>query len=110
MEITGNIIKILPTKTGFNSSGNLWKKQSIIVSNDHYFGSPICFSIFSADIDFSILTIGAKVLVDFEIECKESNGIWYNNINVFAIKVLDEKNSIAEILIISKSPDFRFIL
>lgn len=110
MEIEGKLIKILPIETGVTSSGNLWEKQSIIVDNNHFFESPICFSIFSTNIDFSILKIGTKVLVDFEIESKESNGKWYNNINVFTLKIFDEKNSIAETFIINKRPDFRFTL
>jgi hypothetical protein len=110
MEIKGKIIKILPVENGFSKSGNMWQKNSIIVGNDAFFGTPICFSMFGSAIDLSLLTIGKSILVDFEIESKENNGKWYNNITVYSLKILDEKEAITETIIFNNRPDFKFVL
>ncbi len=110
MEIKGKLLKILPIETGVSKTGNMWQKHTIVVGNDAFFGTPICFSMFGSKIDLSSLIPGNSVLVDFEIESNENNGKWYNNIKVYSLNIFDEKNTLTETITIDNRPDFRFVL
>ena len=105
MEVTGKLIQILPIESGTN-----WKKQNIIIENNGYFNTPICFSIFGDKLENSVNTIGNKITVDFEIESKVTNGKWYTNFKVFKLILFDEKDEVSSTIIIGTRPDFRFTL
>lgn len=105
MEVTGKLTQILPLE-----SGTTWKKQNIIIENDSYFNTPICFSIFGDKLENSVLTIGNKITVDFEIESKLTNEKWYTNFKIFKLIIFNEKDEVSNTIIISRRPDFRFTL
>ena len=105
MEVTGKLIQILPQE-----SQNTLKKYNIIIENDSFFKTPICFNIFGDKLENATFRIGNKITIDFEIESKVKNGKWDTNFNVFKLILFNEKDQVSSTIIISKKPDFRFIL
>lgn len=105
MEVTGKLIQILQQE-----SQNTLKKYNIIIENDSYFKTPICFNIFGDKLENSVLRIGDKINIDFEIESKVIKGKWDTNFKVFKLIILNEKDQVSSTIVIGKRPDFRFTL
>lgn len=105
MQIIGILTDFTPLEYGTTSGGKMWKKQNIIVQNDSYHQQPICFSIFGDHIESIIAERGKKVRVDFEIIGSLVNDKWYNNLKVFNVFVINEKDEIIRKHILGKRPD-----
>jgi len=86
MEITGKVIRVLPTETGQGRNGE-WKKQQFVIEIEAgQFPKKVCFVLWGADkIDQAALTEGETVKVFFDIESREYNGRWYTDVKAWRI-------------------------
>ena len=88
MEITGKIIAALEPRTGTaKASGNPWKIQEFVLETvGEQYPKKMMFNIFGEDkIQQAALNIGDEVVVSFDINAREYNGRWYNDIRAWKV-------------------------
>ena len=87
MEITGKIIAVLPERGGIAKSGNEWKMQEYVLETHEQYPRKICFNVFGADkiAQFNIQA-GDEMTVSFDINAREYQGRWYNDIRAWKVE------------------------
>jgi len=88
MEITGKIIAVLEPRSGMaKSSGNPWKIQEYVLeTTGEQYPKKMMFNIFGEDkINQAAINIGDEVVVSFDINAREFNGRWYNDIRAWRV-------------------------
>ena len=87
MEIKGKIIVVLPLQTGEGRNGT-WKKQDYVLeyNRDTQYPKKMMFNLWGDKIDQFAITEGQEVKVDFDIDCREFNGRWYNDIRAWRVE------------------------
>ena len=87
MEITGKIIAVLPERGGVSKTGNEWKMQEYVLETHEQYPRKICFNVFGADkiAQFNIQA-GEELTVSFDINAREYNGRWYNDIRAWRVE------------------------
>ena len=87
MEIKGKIIIVLPLQTGEGRNGT-WKKQDYVLeyNRDSQYPKKMMFNLWGDKIDQFAIKEGQEVKVDFDIDCREYNGRWYNDIRAWRIE------------------------
>ncbi len=87
MEITGKIIAVLPERGGIGKTGNEWKMQEYVLETHEQYPRKMCFNVFGADkiAQFNIQA-GEEMTVSFDINAREYNGRWYNDIRAWRVE------------------------
>ena len=88
MDITGKIIAVLEPRSGVaKASGNPWKIQEYVLETiGEQYPKKMMFSIFGEDkIQQAAINIGDEVVVSFDINAREFNGRWYNDIRAWRV-------------------------
>ena len=87
MELTGKVIAVLPLQSGTsNRNGKDWKKQEYVIEtvNEQY-PHRLCFNLWGDRIDQFNIQGGELITVSFDIDAREYNGRWYNDIRAWKI-------------------------
>lgn len=87
MELTGRIIAVLPAQSGVSArTGNSWMTQEYVLEVPGQYPKKCLFRIFGEERirQFNIQQ-GDHVKVMFDIDARESNGRWFNDIKAFNI-------------------------
>lgn len=90
MELSGKIIAVLPLQSGTGKTGNEWKKQDYVVETHDQYPRRMCFNLWGERIDQFAIQLGEEVTVSFDIDCREYNGRWYNDIRAWKIDRVQE--------------------
>lgn len=86
MEITGKIIAVLPERSGVAKSGNEWKSQEYVIETQEQYPKKCCFNVFGADkISEMNIQAGEVMTVHINIDAREHNGKYYNDIRAWKI-------------------------
>ena len=87
MEITGKIIAVLPERGGVSKTGNEWKTQDYVIETHEQYPKKVCFNVFGADkiAQFNIQA-GDEMTVSFDINAREYQGRWYNDIRAWKVE------------------------
>ncbi len=87
MELTGKIIQVLEARSGVSKgSGNSWKVQEYVLETQEQYPHRMLFSIFGEDkIQQAAINAGDEVTVSFDINCREYNGRWFNDIRAWKV-------------------------
>ena len=87
MEITGKIIAVLPERGGVAKTGNEWKMQEYVLETHEQFPKKLCFNVFGADkIAAFNIQAGEELTVSFDVNAREYNGRWYNDIRAWKVE------------------------
>ena len=86
MEIKGKIIHVLPLQEGTSKAGNSWKKQEYVLETNDQYPKKVCFDLFGDKADQYRAEIGDDVVLSFDIESREYNGRWYNDIRAWRVE------------------------
>ena len=86
MQLTANLLQLLPMQTGTGKNGD-WKKQDIIIETDGQYPKKVCISIWGDKINEGQLQIGNLLQIDFDIESREYNNKWYTDIKAWKIEL-----------------------
>lgn len=88
MDITGRIIAALEPRSGTSkATGNPWKMQEFVLEtiNEQY-PHKMMFSVFGEDkLQQAAINIGDEVTVSFDVNAREYNGRWYNDIRAWRV-------------------------
>lgn len=87
MELTGRIIAVLPERSGISQrSGSEWKVASYVLETQDQYPKKMNFEVFGSDrIQQLNIQAGEMLTVSFDIDAREYNGRWYNQIRAFAV-------------------------
>ena len=88
MEISGKIIAILPLQSGTGRNGSEWKKQDYVIETHDQYPKKMCFNLWGDRIDQFTIQMGEEVTVSFDIDCREWNGKWFNDIRAWMLSFL----------------------
>lgn len=113
MEITGKIIAVLPERGGTSKTGNEWKTQEYVLETHEQYPKKICFNVFGADkiAQFNIQA-GEELTVSFDINAREYQGRWYNDIRAWKVERGDTASAMPPVnasqinVTTVKAPDF----
>ena len=92
LQITGNILKVLPAQSGTSQrTGNTWMSQEYVLQFHVWDGARnpnfFVFRVFGEDrIKQFNLQPNDEVKVRFHVEAHEYNGRWFNEIRIDAVK------------------------
>jgi hypothetical protein len=91
MEIRGKIIVVQPVQTGEGRNGT-WKKQEYVIEYDYTSQYPrkMMFNLWGDKIDQYNIQQGQSLKISFDIDCREYQGRWYNDIRAWKIELDDE--------------------
>ena len=93
MDITGRIIAIPPLKSGTSARGE-WKIQEYVIEYalDQQYPKKMCFSVWGENIDKFNIKQGQELTVSVDIDCREYQGRWFNDIRAW--RVVPQTNSV----------------
>lgn len=91
MEITGNLIHLLPLQTGQGKNGT-WKKQEFVIETFDTYPKKVCIAAWGDKVDTSKFAIGQTLKVSFDVESREYNGRWYTDVKAYAVQVTNSTN------------------
>jgi hypothetical protein len=84
MELSGNIIQLLPEKSGESANGP-WRKQEYILETDGQYPKKVCFMAWSDKIDEFAIKEGENLVVSIDLESREYNGRWYTDVKAWKV-------------------------
>jgi hypothetical protein len=86
MEISGKVFEVLPKVTGTNKAGNPWQKQEFILEvQSGQYPKKALMGIWGEKVDQFNVQKGEELTVSFDIDCREYNGRWYNDIRAWNV-------------------------
>ncbi|MDR1098323.1 MAG: DUF3127 domain-containing protein [Tannerella sp.] len=90
MEVKGKIIAVLPVISGEGKNGP-WKKQDYVIEYEQNSQYPrkMVFNLWGEKIDQYTIQEGQSLRISFDIDCREYNGRWYNDIRAWKIDADD---------------------
>ncbi len=87
MDLTGKVIAILPANSGVSArTGNPWMSQEYVIEVPGQYPRKMLFRIFGEDrIKQFNIQPGEEITVQFDIDAREYNGRWFNDIRAYNI-------------------------
>ncbi|MEP7320700.1 MAG: DUF3127 domain-containing protein [Saprospiraceae bacterium] len=84
MQITGRLFKVLPAQTGEGKNGP-WRRQDIILETDGQYPKKIVIGVWGDKMSHLPLNIGDMITADFDIDAREYNSKWYNDVRAWKV-------------------------
>lgn len=84
MEFTGKIIAVMPVVLGQGRNGE-WKRQEYVIENHDQYPRKMCFNLWGDKIDTFAIKEGEELTVNFDIDAREWNGRWFNDIRAWKV-------------------------
>lgn len=85
-EISGQIIAVLPTRSGTSARGTEWSSQTAVVETKEQYPKKVAFDVMGADrIAQFNLQVGEYVTVSYDVEAHEYNGKWWNSVRAWNV-------------------------
>ena len=87
MDLTGKVIAIMEARSGVSSrTGNNWMTQEYVIEVPGQYPRKMLFNIFGEDrIKQFNIQPGEEITVQFDIDAREYNGRWFNDIRAYNI-------------------------
>jgi len=95
MDIEVRIYQVLPAQEGVSqSTGNPWKRQTFIAETIEQYAKKIAFTVQGVDkierLGIDKLKTGDKRKVFFQIDAREYQGRWYNEVTAWDVRNTDD--------------------
>ena len=87
MDLTGKVIAIMEARGGVSArTGNPWMTQEYVIEVPGTYPRKMVFNIFGEDrIKQFNIQPGEEITVQFDIDAREYNGRWFNDIRAYNI-------------------------
>ena len=87
MDLTGKVIAIMEARGGVSArTGNPWMTQEYVIEVPGQYPRKMVFNIFGEDrIKQFNIQAGEEITVQFDIDAREFNGRWFNDIRAYNI-------------------------
>lgn len=89
-EITGTIVQIFPLQEGVSKAGRPWKSKAFLLETTDRYPKKVAINLFGDHVDKFPVRVGYRVTAALEIESREFNGRWYNDIKAWRILYIDQ--------------------
>lgn len=86
MEIIGKLIQKLAPVTGEGKNGP-WKKQSFVIETQADYPKKVCFTTWGDKVELNSFTESDIIKVYFDVESREYNNNWYNDLKCWKIEL-----------------------
>jgi len=87
LELSGQVVKLLPEQSGQSQRGP-WKKRDFILETNEQYPKKVAITCWGEKVDeISSLNPGTPVTVGINIESREYNDRWYTDIKAWRIDV-----------------------
>ena len=92
MELQGKVIAVLPERSGVSARGE-WKSQTYVIETQEQYPKKLAFDVFGADriVNFGI-HLGEVINVSFEIDAREYQGRYFNQIRAWAVSRISQQS------------------
>ena len=84
-EISGQIIAVLPTRSGTSAKGTAWSSQTAVVTTIEQYPKKVAFDVMNEKIAQFNLQVGEYVTVSYDIDAHEYNGKWFNAVRAWNV-------------------------
>ena len=87
MELAGRVIAVLEARSGLaKSTGNPWMIQDYVIETHEQFPRRMTFNVFGEEkIKQFNIQLGEEINVFFDINAREYQGRWYNDIRAWRV-------------------------
>lgn len=87
MELTGKIIAVMEARGGVSArTGNSWKTQEYVLEVPGQYPKRCLFNVFGEDrINQFNIQNGDELTIQFDIDAREYNGRWYNDVRAYNV-------------------------
>ena len=87
MDLTGKVIAIMQARSGVSTrTGNPWMTQEYLIEVPGQYPRKMLFNIFGEErIKQFNIQAGEEITVQFDIDAREFNGRWFNDIRAYNI-------------------------
>ena len=87
MELTGKIIAVMEARGGVSArTGNSWKTQEYVLEVPGQYPKRCVFNVFGEDrINQFNIQNGDELTIQFDIDAREYNGRWYNDVRAYNV-------------------------
>lgn len=86
MDISGIVLNVFPEVGGARQSGGNWRKQDFLLETQDQYPKKVLMQIWGDKIDQFALKQGESVVVSFDVEAREYNGRWYNDLKAWNVR------------------------
>lgn len=94
MQLTGIIIVVMDVQSGVSQSGKSWARQEFVLETEERYPKRCLFRLFGEDrIKTAALAKNMRVTVDFDIDAREYQGKWYNDVSAWKVTNLDAQQA-----------------
>lgn len=88
--VTGRAIMALPMRSGVSQRGTEWKSREYIIETEERYPKKVLFNVFGEErINEFAIHSGDLVEAHLEIECREYNGKYFNNVSAWKVVHVD---------------------
>jgi hypothetical protein len=87
MELTGNIVDILPITSGVSKGGKAWKKQEIAIEIPGTYPKTVAFSLFGDKCENHGLTVGQNTTIHINIESRKYNDRYFTEVSAWKVEM-----------------------
>jgi hypothetical protein len=92
MDLTGQIVQVLPEKSGTSGRGN-WRKQEYIIEMPGDYPKKVCFMVWGDKIDQFGIQEGQELTVSIDLESREFNGRWYTDVKAWRVAPVSRQDT-----------------
>jgi hypothetical protein len=88
MELTGKVIAVMEPRSGVSTrTGNSWMTQEYVIEIPGQYPKKCLFNIFGEDrIKQFNIQMGEEITISFDIDAREYNGRWYNDVRAYNVQ------------------------
>lgn len=84
-EISGQIIAVLPTRSGTSAKGTAWSSQTAVITTIEQYPKKVAFDVMNEKIAQFNLQVGEYVTVFYDIDAHEYQGRWFNAVRAWNV-------------------------
>lgn len=84
-EISGQIIAVLPTRSGTSAKGTVWSSQTAVIETREQYPKKVAFDVMAEKIAQFNLRVGEYVTVSYDIDAHEYQGRWFNAVRAWNV-------------------------
>lgn len=84
-EISGQIIAVLPTRSGTSAKGTAWSSQTAVITTIEQYPKKVAFDVMGDKIAQFNLQVGEYVTVSYDIDAHEYQGRWFNAVRAWNV-------------------------
>ncbi len=88
MEFEGKVLQIFPARGGVSKAGNAWTSQDVLfeVQTQSQYPRRTLVNFFNKEEEVKRLTEGTLYTVSIDIDAREYNGRWYNDVRAWRVQ------------------------